>query len=129
MDDMTPESLAFAAQVLFDEGALDVYTTSIGMKKGRMGVLLTCMCKSEEAEKFAALIFKHTTTLGIRENVSKRYTMSREFSNKETPYGSVSVKTATGYGVTKSKPEYEDLAKIARGNGISLHEVLKYVGK
>ena len=121
---MTPEALAFAVQLLLDEGALDVYTTSIGMKKSRQGIMLTCMCKTEESEKFAALMFKHTTTLGIRENISNRYTMSREFSAKQTPYGPVTIKTAKGYGVTKSKPEYEDIARIARENGLSLHEVL-----
>ena len=126
---MTPEALAFAAQLLLDKGALDVYTTSIGMKKNRQGIMLTCMCKPEESEKFAALIFKHTTTLGIRENISKRYTMNREFSAKQTPYGPVTIKTAKGYGVTKSKAEYEDIARIARENGISLYEVLKYVDK
>ena len=124
---MTPEALAFAVQLLLDEGALDVYTTSIGMKKSRQGIMLTCMCKTEESEKFAAFMFKHTTTLGIRENISNRYTMERELSTKQTPYGSVTVKTATGYGVTKSKPEYEDLARIAKENSLLLADVIQMV--
>lgn len=122
---MTPEALAFAVQILFEQGALDVYTTSIGMKKGRIGTLLTCMCKTTEVEKFAALIFKHTTTLGIRENKSRRYTLNRELSTIDTPYGTVRLKTSTGYGTTKTKAEYEDIARIAREKDLPLSQILK----
>ena len=92
IDDMTPESIAFAQQLLFDEGALDVYTTAIGMKKGRTGILFTCMCKSDETEKFVSLIFKHTTTLGMRETVSRRHTLSRGVGITDTKYGPVRIK-------------------------------------
>jgi len=62
LDDMTPEAIAFAQQILFDEGAMDVYTIPIGMKKGRAGVQFICMCRIEEKEKMLSLLFKHTTT-------------------------------------------------------------------
>jgi len=128
LDDMTPEAVAFAQQLLFEEGALDVYTTPVCMKKGRMGLMFTCMCRSELKDKMVSLIFKHTTTLGMRENTSRRYTLQRERKEIQTKYGSVRIKTAYGYGVKKSKPEYEDIAKIARENGLSIQEVLKEIG-
>ena len=124
LDDVTPEAIAFAQQLLMDEGALDVYTSPIGMKKGRAGVLLTCMCKPDLKDKMLHLIFKHTTTLGIRENISHRYILNRRVDEVQTEFGVVRVKTAHGYEVTKSKPEYEDIAKIAKDKGLSLAEVL-----
>lgn len=125
LDDMTPETVAFAAQLLFDEGALDVYTTPIVMKKGRAGLSLTCMCRTNDKDKILPLIFKHTATLGIREYSSRRYVLQRELTETETVYGKVRIKTSQGFGVTKSKPEYEDIAKIAREQGMSTSEVLK----
>jgi len=125
LDDMTPEAIAYAQQLLINEGALDVFTAPIGMKKGRMGILFTCMCKPPDREKMLELIFKHTSTLGIRETESRRYTLSREFSEKETRYGTVKIKTATGYGVTKSKPEYDDIAKLATESNLPLSEIYK----
>jgi len=124
LDDMTPEAVAFAQQLLFDEGALDVWTAPIGMKKGRMGVSLNCMCRSETKDKMARLMFKHTTTLGIRENTCRRYVLQREHTEVQTKYGPVNVKTAHGFGVKKSKPEYEDVAKIAREKDVSVQDVL-----
>jgi len=121
---MTPEAIAFAQQLLMDEGALDVYTCTIGMKKGRIGTLFTCMCKDEQREKMLHLIFKHTTTIGVRENTSRRYTLSRKIEEVQTPHGIVQVKTAHGYGVTKSKPEYEDVAKIVRERDLALGDVV-----
>ena len=124
LDDMTSETVAFAQQILLDEGALDVYVTSIVMKKSRAGLKLTCLCHDEDKDKLLPLIFKHTTTLGIREIAACRYTLQREQGEVQTKYGAVRVKTAYGYGVKRSKPEYEDVARIARDNGISIVEVL-----
>ncbi len=127
IDDMTPEAVAFAQQLLFDEGALDVYTIPIGMKKGRAGILFACMCRSSETERFVSLIFKHTSTLGMRETSSRRYVLRREQHVLRTEYGPVRIKAASGYGISRSKPEYEDLARIARENNISLADVIKNV--
>lgn len=124
LDDMTPEAIGFAQEVLFAAGALDVYTIPIGMKKSRPGVLLTCMCRRERAEEFADLLLKHTTTLGVRENVCRRFTLRREETVKQTKYGPIRVKTAFGRGFSKTKPEYEDAAKAAQENGATLSEVL-----
>ena len=127
LDDMTPEAIAFAQQLLFESGALDVYTMPIGMKKGRTGTLLTCMCKDDLRDTMVGLMFKHTTTLGIRECVSRRYTLDRRSDEIQTPYGSVGVKTSHGYGVTKSKIEYDDIVKIARDRGMSFSEVVNAI--
>ena len=127
LDDMTPEAVAFAQQLLLDEGALDVYTIPIGMKKGRTGVCFICMCQICEKDKMLSLIFKHTTTLGIREYTGRRYTLQREQSEVQTKFGAVKVKTSSGYGVKKSKPEYEDIAGIAREKNISIQDILKEI--
>ena len=125
LDDMTPEALGFAQERLWEAGALDVYTTAVGMKKNRPGVLLTCMCREEDREELLSLLFAHTTTLGVRENLCNRYTLSRSQRTEETPYGPVRVKSASGWGIGREKPEYEDLAKIAREQGMTLSQVEK----
>ena len=127
VDDMTPEAAAFAQRLLFDEGALDVYTIPVGMKKGRTGLQFTCLCRGEIKHKMVSLILKHTSTIGIRENVCRRYTMRREQSEIQTKFGTVRIKTACGFGVQKSKPEYEDIARIAHEHKMSLQEVLRAI--
>lgn len=122
LDDMTGEAIGFAMEELLSAGALDVFTSPIGMKKGRPAVLLTCLCRLEDREKMARLLFRHTTTLGVRESLCRRYTLERGQHTVDTPHGPVTVKTASGWGVSRSKPEYEDLARIAREQGISLTE-------
>ena len=125
IDDMTSEAVAFAQEQLLAEGALDVYITPIVMKKNRAGFLFTCMCQREDVAKMSSLIFKHTTTLGIREVVSRRHVLNREQIEVNTKYGTVRMKRSFGYGVEKSKPEYEDVARIAREQDLSLAEVHK----
>lgn len=123
IDDMTAEELAFAQERLFAAGALDVYFTNIGMKKSRPGTMLTCMCRAEQREEMLACMFRHTTSIGIREYTCNRYTLSRDFITRETPYGPVQIKRSSGYGTVREKPEYEDLKKIAEEQDLSLHEV------
>lgn len=127
LDDMTPEALGFAQEALMQAGALDVYTTSIGMKKNRPGVLLTCLCKPTKREDMLRLIFRHTTTLGVREHLWGRAILHREERTEETAAGPVRIKTARGWGVLREKPEYADLAAIAREKGISLREAADYL--
>lgn len=123
MDDMTAEDLSFAAEILLSAGAHDVYTQPVVMKKGRLGALLTVICKTDDKDKFVKLIFKHTSTIGIRERVHKRYVMNRRFDIAETEFGTVRIKKSSGYGTEKSKFEYEDLARICRENNISLDKL------
>ena len=87
------------------------------------------MCAKEDREKFLTLILKHTTTLGVREYTCKRYGLKREIKEVATSYGTVRVKIASGYGITKEKPEYEDMARIAKEKNIPLSVIEKEVYK
>ncbi len=123
VDDMTAEAIGFATETFLAAGALEVYTTSVGMKKSRPGIVLNVMCKESMKDEMVRLIFRHTTTIGIRENISRRYTLDRSIEKVQTQYGEVRRKVCSGYGVTREKYEYEDLARIARERGISVGEV------
>ena len=125
LDDATPEQIGFAMERLFESGALDVYTTAVGMKKNRPGILITCMCRPSDREKMVELLFRHTTTLGIREANFRRYTLSRTARTVHTPNGDIRVKDSSGYGVTRSKAEFDDLAELARKTGHSLEDIKK----
>ena len=128
LDDMTPEALSFAHQRLADEGALDVCIAPIIMKKGRAGYSLTCMCRISDCDKMRSLIFKHTTTLGMREYTSRRYTLKREFGIIQTQFGDVRTKTSHGFGVQRYKPEHDDIAEIAKKHNMSVYDVLQAIG-
>ena len=129
IDDMTAEELAFASERLMAEGAKDVTMSPVQMKKGRLATLLTVMCADEEAEKerFVSLIFKYTTTIGIRELISERYILDRSEETLDTAYGKVRCKRVSGYGVERSKLEYDDLARIAAERGISIADARELV--
>ena len=124
VDDMTGESIAFAMERLFEAGAREVYTIPVGMKKSRPGILLNVICDESDKESVVNRIFKYTSTIGIREQLFDRYTLKREIIKKDTPYGEVRIKRSEGYGVVREKYEYEDLAKIAEENNISIDEVI-----
>ena len=123
VDDMTAEALGYAMERLFEGGALDVYTSSIGMKKSRPGTLLQVLCRKEDREKMLTLLFRHTTTIGIRETELRRFTLERRLETVDTPCGPIQRKISSGYGVTRIKYEYEDLVRIAREENIGLDEV------
>lgn len=123
VDDMTAEAISFAMERLFESGAREVYTVPIGMKKSRPGTLIRVMCKEPDKEKMIGLLFKYTTTIGVREAVTHRYILDRKIETAQTPYGEVRCKVSSGYGVRRSKYEYEDLARIAKEQNISLDEV------
>ena len=110
-------------ETLLEAGALDVYTTAIGMKKNRPGVLLSVLCRPEHREKMVELLFRHTTTLGIRETAHRRYLLSRSASEQETPWGAVTVKRAEGWGIRREKPEFDQLREIAKKENLSMAEV------
>lgn len=123
LDDMTGEALGFAQERLLEAGALDVFTTAIGMKKCRPGILLTVLCRESDREKLVQCLFRHTTTLGIRETLCQRHTLARYVEHVETPWGQVRKKVSTGQGIYREKYEYEDLARLAKEHGVSLQEV------
>lgn len=125
VDDMTAEEIGFATERLLEGGANEVYTVPIGMKKTRPGTLIRVMCDPEDVDKMVRLIYKYTTTIGVRETKTRRYILDRKINAAETPYGSVRIKTSTGYGVTRTKYEYDDVARIAKEKGMSIAEVRK----
>ncbi len=123
VDDMTAEEIGFACERLFDAGALDVYTVAVGMKKSRPGTMIRILCSEENREKVIYAAYRHTTTIGLRETRTRRYILDRRMEERETPYGKVRYKISSGYGVTREKPEYEDLAAIAREKDLPLRRI------
>lgn len=125
VDDMTAEAVGFAMERLFDAGALEVYTVPVGMKKSRPGTLICALCREQDRETAAAAMLRYTTTIGVRETVCRRYVLERTVETVETPFGPVRRKRSSGYGVTRSKYEYDDLSRVAREQGVSLTEAEK----
>lgn len=129
VDDMTSEEIGYAVGILQKTKALDVYVTPVCMKKQRPGVVISVICKANDRTETIKEIFKHTSTIGIREYKCNRYTLEREIEEIETPMGTVRIKKAVGYGTQKSKPEYEDIARIADKHGMSIAEVKRNLDK
>lgn len=127
VDDMTAEAIGYAMSCLFEAGALEVYTIPVGMKKNRPGTLLSVMCTNESRDEMVRLIFKHTTTLGIRENISRRYKLSRRVESVVTEFGEVRKKISTGFGVSREKLEYDDIVRVAKAHDMSMSEVIQMI--
>ena len=149
VDDMTGEDIAFAIETFLQNGALDAFTVPCTMKKGRPGVLVTVLCKDPDQKQMTKLILQHTTTLGVRSAIKKRWILSRTESETvipddmlanvtapDMPAGSkahelkttgddctIRSKTSTGFGITRNKYEHDDLEKIARTYGLTLAQV------
>ncbi len=129
LDDMTGEAIGFATEFLLDAGVLDVFTIPIQMKKNRPGVLLVCFCEPEQKETFTRLLFEHTTTRGVRYQEYERAKLDASFYEKDTPYGTIRVKKNTGYGITKEKPEFEDVKAAALRSGVSIAEISRHLAE
>lgn len=127
VDDMTAEEISFAMDRLFDAGALDVFTVHVGMKKSRPGTLICILCRERDKETVLRAVFKYTTTIGIREVVCNRYVLERSIATIQTPYGEVRRKDSFGYGVSRSKYEYDDLSGIAKKKGVSIAEAIRLI--
>jgi len=125
IDDMTAEQISFAMDRLFTAGAVEVFTTPVTMKKSRPGTLITAICPVAQKESVVNCFFKHTSTIGIRERSYTRHILARSIETRATEFGDVRYKVSTGYGVTRSKPEYEDVAMIAREQEMSVEEVVR----
>ena len=123
LDDISAERIGFAIEQLFEAGAVEAYTIPVTMKKSRPGNLLCVMCFEENKQKVLEAIFKQTTTLGVRQNISQRYALDRTIETVQTEFGPVRIKKAEGFGVERQKYEYEDLARIARETGKSISEI------
>ena len=129
IDDMTGEEIGFAMERLLNAGALDVWTEAITMKKSRPAVKLCVLARAKDRQHMSETIFKHTTTIGVRQQVWSRYVLGRCEQKQKTPLGQVNVKFVSGWGTTRAKYEYEDLARIARETGMSLREVKAALGE
>ncbi|MBO6047347.1 MAG: nickel pincer cofactor biosynthesis protein LarC, partial [Erysipelotrichaceae bacterium] len=125
VDDMTPEQLGYAMDVLLEQGARDVFITPIMMKKSRMGHLLTVITDQDHYDLMVKLIFTHTTTIGLREQIFDRHVLKREIIEVDTPLGVVRKKVSSGYGIKKEKWEYDDIQKIANEQGKTFDEIEK----
>ena len=129
VDDMTAEEIAFACEKLLSAGAKEVFTSPAYMKKGRLGTLVTVLIDQNDENAMTALIFKHTSTIGVRKKICERSVLDRKTIVVDTPEGKVRKKTSYGYGVTKSKYEYDDVSRLADKLDLSLDEAVKYVEK
>lgn len=125
IDDMTGEEAGYALEKMLGEGALDCFIAPIIMKKSRPAYMLTVLCKNEDTEKFTRLIFKHTTTLGIRRYTPSRYTLKREFIDNM----GVQIKRSQGFGTKREKIEFENIKAYAEENDISIFEARENINK
>jgi uncharacterized protein (TIGR00299 family) protein len=124
IDDLNPESYGYIMDRLFDVGALDVFFIPIQMKKNRPAILLRVLCRPDDVETMTEILFRETSTLGIREQTVDRHALSRRVEPVPTPYGEVHVKIATlPDGSIKSAPEYEDCRHLAAHHDVPLREV------
>lgn len=126
VDDATPQVLAYAMELALESGALDAMAAPVTMKKGRPGTLLTVLCRAEEEEALTRLLFRETTTLGIRRREEDRAVLGREWVAVETALGRIRVKVASAGGeVLNAMPEYEDCRRAAREHGVPLRAAME----
>ena len=125
VDDCSGEVLAYTSEKLFENGALDVFYTPIFMKKGRPAYRLSVACRKEDMFKLQNIMFKETTTIGIRYRFESRTELGREMVEIDTKYGKLKAKKVTNDGETYVYPEYESLKEIAKKSNIPLKELYK----
>lgn len=123
LDDITGEDLGYFMELCLNEGALDVFYTPIYMKKNRPAYKLSVIAKRTNVKSMAKLVFKHTTSIGVRFTKYRRFEMDRTFEDIDTKYGKVTKKILKYEDIEKESYEYEDLKKIATENNISIEEV------
>jgi hypothetical protein len=128
IDDLTPQAIGYVFEALFNAGAVDVFTQAIGMKKSRPGILLTVICPPDKVLVCENVLFRETTTLGVRRLTQQRAILQREMQKVKTEYGEIRVKVAWSNHspkriITNVQPEYEDCAELARANNRSWREV------
>jgi uncharacterized protein (TIGR00299 family) protein len=124
LDDTVPQVIAHASRRLLDEGALDVWTTPVQMKKGRSGLMVTVLAREEPFQKLAGILLEETGSLGLRYRRESRLELERETTTVRTRYGTIRIKTGLIAGrPARSWPEYEDCAEAARTRNVPLREV------
>ncbi|MBQ3281870.1 MAG: nickel pincer cofactor biosynthesis protein LarC [Eubacterium sp.] len=128
IDDCSGEILGYIMEKLFRSGALDVFYSPIYMKKNRPAYRLTAVCLPEDIDKIQDIIFRETTTIGIRYRFDHRTVLRREMSEADTPYGKIAVKKVTRNGETYVYPEFESMKKVAEKSGVPLKDLYRYAG-
>lgn len=123
VDDMSAQAIAYTMDLLLQNGALDVYTQTVGMKKSRNGTLITVICHCDHQSICEQILFRETSTLGIRYRWQERKILHREIHEVKTEYGKVRVKMAWRDGFWTIQPEYEDCAKLARSHHVPLTRI------
>ena len=126
IDDCSGEILGYTSEKLFEEGALDVFFTPIFMKKSRPAYRLTVACKKEDMEKLQRIIFRETTTIGIRYRFEERKVLKRKEEEINTKYGKLKVKKVVNNGEEYIYPEYESMKELAKNNNVPLKELYKF---
>jgi uncharacterized protein (TIGR00299 family) protein len=126
LDDLSPQVLAYAMERLVAEGALDVFSVPVQMKKNRPGALLTVLAKPEDADRLTKLMFAETTTLGVRRRNEQRRVLERRWETVATAWGPVRIKIANMNGtVSNYAPEYEDCRALAEKHHVPLKKVME----
>ena len=124
LDDLSPQVIGYVFDLLFSAGAVDVFTQSVLMKKNRPGTLMTVLCHEADVAACESVLFRETTTLGIRRTEQMRSVLEREMVKVETKYGAIAVKVAKSHGkVVNVQPEFEDCAEGARSHQVPLQRV------
>ncbi len=130
IDDMNPQAYEYVMELLFKAGALDVYLAPVIMKKGRPGIVLTILCEEDKRARITDIVFRETTTIGLRFYEASRAVLDREIIEAETEFGRLKIKVSGKSGSTvKFQPEYEDCKRVARKYGIPLAEVMRLATK
>ena len=126
IDDLNPQVFGYAMDRLLEEGALDAFGMPVQMKKNRPGMLLTALCRPEDAAKLTQLLFTETTTLGVRRREEQRQTLARNWVTVATRWGDVRLKVASMNGtITNYAPDYEDCRRIAAAHHVPLKNVMQ----
>ena len=129
IDDQSGEELGYIMSLLLEEGALDVHYTPVYTKKNRPATHLTLLIQERDLERFTAILFEQTSTIGFRYQNVQRKVMTRTFETKQTSFGAVKVKKNQYGTITKSTLEYEDCARIAKETGLSIQAVYQQLTK
>ena len=127
IDDSSPQLLGYVSDLLLAAGAWDVYRGSVQMKKGRTGVLMTVLCRPDLVPALEDLLFRETTTIGLRWRLEHKRSLAREFKKVQTAWGEVTIKIARwpNGAVANASPEYEDCRKIATEHSVPLKQVMQ----
>jgi len=126
IDDMNPQMYDYLIEKILEMGALDIFCTTVQMKKNRRGTLVTILCRPEMVTVLSDLLFRETTTIGLRWRLDNRFTLKRDIVSVETRFGAIACKSAThGDEVINIKPEYEDCKRVAIEQRVPLKTVLE----